>query len=312
MRARAAFAIVPMIGLVLVLAGCAQQPVGPAAPIAPAQLAPGPALAASAARQTVVEFIEAYRESPDQGIGRLKQLVIGPDLQSWVRWLDVQHREFDGTIESAADVRDVEFIGAVTARRIPFASVGLSASVLFRFDPRDDDPIDLVRVLDGPVTLIRTAAGTYRVEDLLRNGVPMSDSIQPLRHQVRTVGGVTVQLDSLFMFPPKWQFNVVIQNASPHDVSLDPDGAALFVDRGDGFERVEGVLTASLGTVPAGETVKGLMVFQAQRSADGRVLSLVYGTRPRPLRFEFPLQDLVTAVPPPAPTDVGPAETAPS
>jgi hypothetical protein len=123
---------------------------------------------------------------------------------------------------------------------------------------------------------------------------------------------VTVHLDSLFMFPPKWQFNVVIQNASPHDVSLDPDGAALFVDRGDGFERVEGVLTASLGTVPAGETVEGLMVFQAQRSADGRVLSLVYGTRPRPLRFEFPLQDLVTAVPPPAPTDVGPAETAPS
>ena len=310
MRARAAF--VPTIGLVLVLAGCAQQPVGPAAPIAPAQLAPGPALEASAARQAVVEFVEAYRESPDQGIGRLKQLVIGPDLQSWVRWLDVQHREFDGTIESAADVRDVEFMGAVTARRIPFASVRLSASVLFRFDPRDNDPIDLVRVLDGPVTLIRTAAGTYRVEDLLRNGVPMSDSIQPLRHQVRTVGGVTVQLDSLFMFPPKWQFNVVIQNASPHDVSLDPDGAALFVDRGDGFERVEGALTPSLRAVPTGRTAEGLMVFPAQRSADGRVLSLVYGTRPRPLRFEFPLQDLVTAVPPPAPTNVGPAETAPS
>jgi len=312
MRSRGALVIVPLLAFVLALAACAQKPVGPAAPIAPAQLAPGPALEASAARQTVLEFIEAYRESPDRGIRRLKQLVIGPDLQSWVRWLDVQHREFDGTIESAADVRDVEFVGALTARRIPFASVALSASVLFRFDPRDDDPIGLVRVLDGPVTLIRMASGTYRVEDLLRNGVPMSDSIQPLRHQVRTEGGVTVHLDSLFMFPPKWQFNVVVQNASPHDVSLDPDGAALFVDRGDGFERVEGVLTASLGTVPAGETVEGLMVFQAQRSADGRVLSLVYGTRPRPLRFEFPLQDLVTAVPPPAPTDVGPAETAPS
>ena len=137
-------------------------------------------------------------------------------------------------------MRDVEFIGAVTARRIPLASVGLSASVLFRFDPPDDDPIDLVRVLDGPVTLIRTATGTYRVEDLLRNGVPMSDSIQPFRHQVRTEGGVTVHLDSLFMFPPKWQFNVVIENAAPHAVSLAPDGAALFVDRGDGFERVEG------------------------------------------------------------------------
>jgi hypothetical protein len=105
---------------------------------------------------------------------------------------------------------------------------------------------------------------------------------------------------------------VVIENATPHAVSLDPDGAALFVDRGDGFERVEGSLTASLGTVPAGETAEGLMVFQAQRSADGRVLSLVYGRGPRALRFEFPLEDLVTAVPPPAPTDAGTAETAPS
>jgi len=312
MRARRALVIVPVLALVLALAACAQEPVGPAAPIAPAQLAPGPALEASAARQAVVEFVEAYRESPDQGVGRLRQLVVGPDLRSWVRWLDVQHREFEGTIESAADVRDVEFIGAVTARRIPLASVGLSASVLFRFDPPDDDPIDLVRVLDGPVTLIRTAPGTYRVEDLLRNGVPMSDGIQPFRRQVRAEGGVTVHLDSLFMFPPRWQFNVVIENATPHDVSLDPDGAALFVDRGDGFERVEGALTPSLRAVPSGRTAEGLMVFPAQRSADGRVLSLVYGRGPKALRFEFPLQDLVTAVPPPAPTDEGTAEPAPS
>src|SRR4029453_214637 len=81
---------------------------------------------------------------------------------------------------------------------------------------------------------------------------------------------------------------------------------------GHGLQRGRGARTASRGTVPAGETVEGLMVFQAQRSADGRVLSLVYGTGPRPLRFEFPLQALVTAVPPPAPHNVGTAETAPS
>ena len=308
MRARAAIAWLP----VLALAACAQQPVGPAAPIAPAQLAPGPALEASAARQAVVGFIDAYRESPDLGVGPLKQTVVGPDLRSWVRWLGVQHREFDGTIRSAADIRDVEFIGAVTARRIPLASVGLSASVLFQFEPPNDDPIDLVRVLDGPVTLIRTAAGTYRVEDLLRNGVPMSDSIQPFRHQFRAEGGVTVQMDSLFMFPPKWQFNVIVENATSHDIALDPRGAALFVDHGDTFEPVKGTLTPSLLTVPAGGSVEGLMVFPAQRSADGRVLSLVYGTGAKALRFEFPLQDLVTAVPPPAPTDAGTVPSAPS
>ena len=140
----------------------------------------------------------------------------------------------------------------------------------------------------------------------------MSDSIQPFRNQVRTEGGVTVHLDSLFMFPPKWQFNVIVENATSHEIALDPTGAALFVDRGDAFERVEGALTASLGTVPAGQTVEGFLVFQAQRSADGRVLSLVYGKGPKALRFEFPLQDLVTAVPPPAPTDAGAVPSAPS
>jgi hypothetical protein len=170
--------------------------------------APGPALDVSAARQTVVEFVEAYRASPDQGIGPLEDLVVGPDLASWVTWLDVQHREFDGTIRSHADVRDVEFIGALATPSALLASVGLSASVDFRFEPSGDDPIDLVRVLDGPVTLIRSSAGTYQVQDLLRNGVPMSDSIELFRNQERTAGDVSVRLDSLFMFPPNWQFNV--------------------------------------------------------------------------------------------------------
>jgi hypothetical protein len=308
MRARAIAAILPL----LALAACAREPVGPAAPIAPAQLAPGPALEASAARQTVVEFVEAYRASPDQGVGPLEDLVVGPDLVSWVAWLDVQHREFDGTIQAAADVRDVEFIGALATRRALLASVGLSASVGFRFDPPDDEPIDLVRVLDGPVTLLRSSAGTYQIQDLVRNGVPMSDSIELFRNQERTAGEVSVRLDSLFMFSPKWQFNVVVRNLGAQEVVLDPDGAALFVDRGDGFERVPGAITPSLNLVPAGGTGDGLMVFPAQPSAEGRVLSLVYGTGSDALRFEFPLGDLVSVVPPPPPTDEATVEGAPS
>jgi hypothetical protein len=210
-------------------------------------------------------------------------------------------------------VRDVEFIGAVATRRALLASVGLSASVDFRFEPLGDDPIDLVRVLDGPVTLIRSSPGRYQVQDLLRNGVPMSDSIELFRNHERAAGGVSVRLDSLFMFPPNWQFNVVVRNLRSHDVVLDPDGAALFVDRGDGFERIQGVITSSLDVVPAGDAVDGLMVFPAQRSADGHVLSLVYGVGPNALRFEFPLEDLVSVVPPPPPpTDEETVEVAPS
>jgi hypothetical protein len=290
-----------LVPVLLGLAACSPELAGPVAPIAEAQVTPGPALDAGAAREAVVSFIDAYRASPEQGVLPLARLVAGQELGSWVRWLDVQHREFDGTIDAASDVRDVEFIGTLDARRASGAQVGLSASVTFVFDPAKDAPIELVRVLDGPVTLVRTELGAYRVIDLLRNGVPMSDGIELFRHEERTEGEVTVRLDSVFMFPPNWQFNVIVANAGHEDVVLDPAGAALFVDSGAGFERVNGVITPSLGVIPAGETVDGLMVFPAQDTAQGRVLSLVYGTGKDPLRFEFPLDGLVTVVPPPPP-----------
>ncbi len=298
--------------LVLALSACAAESQGPLAPIAPAQLTPGPALDASAARQTVVDFVEAYRASPDQGVGPLIGLVAGQELAEWVRWLDVQHREFEGQIEGISDVRDVEFVGSLTARRASAAQVGLSASVTFMFLPLDDDPIELVRVLDGPVTLVRTDMGDFRVLDLLRNGVPMSDGIESFGNERRTEEGVTVRLESLFMFPPNWQFNLTVSNTTDQDLVIDPAGAALFVERAAEFDRVDGVLTPSLTVVPAGTTIDGLMVFEAQGSAEGRVLSLVYGSGMDRRVFEFPLGDLVNAVPLPPPTDEDSEADAPS
>jgi hypothetical protein len=294
--------VVLVVPLVLAATACSAESQGPMAPIAPAQLTPGPALDASAARQTVVDFVEAYRASPEQGVGPLLGLVAGEELAEWVRWLDVQHREFDGEIAGISDVRDVEFVGSITARRTSAAQVGLSASVTFTFAPVGDDPIELVRVLDGPVTLVRADVGDFRVLDLLRNGVPMSDGIEPFTGERRSEDGVTVRLESLFMFSPLWQFNVTVSNTTDQNAVLDPAGAALFVERGDGFDRVDGTLTNSLTIVPAGTTIDGLMVFDEQASAEGRVLSLVYGSGPDRRVFEFPLGDLVTAVPPPPPT----------
>jgi hypothetical protein len=301
MRVRAILVLLS-VGL---FAACADEPVGPAAPIAPAQLTPAPALDASAARETVVRFVDAYRDSPTDGVDPLMQLVAGDDLASWAHWLDVQNREFEGTIEGAADVRDVEFVGAVTTPKASGASVGLSASVGFRFTPADGDAFDRVRILDGPVTLVRTAPGAYRVIDLMRDGVPMSDSIETFKKQSRTEGDVTVGMDSLFMFQPNWQFNVVVDNTGATDVQLAEDGAALFVDRGGAFERVDGTVavTPSLLTIPAGATAEGSVSFRAQPTADKRVFTLVYGQGKGALRFTFPLGDLVTQVPPPPPIE---------
>jgi hypothetical protein len=289
-----------------ILAACAVEPTGPSAPIAPEQFPGAPALDASAARQTVVDFVDAYAASPTEGVGALANLVGSTELVTWAHWLDVQHREFGGDIQAGADVRDVEFIEALEVRRATGARVGLSASVTFRFAPDGDDAFERARILDGPVTLLRTDAGTYRVFDLLRDGVPMSDGIEIFDDEVRDDAGVTVTLDSLFMFPPNWQFNVVVANASTEPILLDPNGVGLFVRVGDAFERVDGALTGSLAAIPPGGQVEGILAFPTQDTAEGRVLSLAYAAGRATAVLEFPLDDLVNAVPPPPPPEETP------
>ena len=298
--------------LALAMSACSVQTSGPAAPIAREQFTSDPALDASASRQAVVDFVEAYRASPTEGVAPLANIVAGNELGAWVRWLGVQHREFDGTIEATADVRDVEFVQGLEARRASGSQVGLSASVTFTFDPVDDRPIELARVLDGPVTLVRTAAGSYRILDLYRNGVPMSDSIELFRNEVQTQGDVTVRLDSLFMFPPNWQFNLIVENGGSAGIVVDPTATTLFMMVGASFEPTEAVITPSLGALPAGAAADGLIVVPAQDDADGRVLVVTYDGGKDLLRFEFPLDGLVSVVPPLPPTDVGTAEASPN
>ena len=293
-----------LIATVLAVGGCATQPDGPAAPIAVEQLGGAPALEASAARAAVVDFVSAYAASPTEGVGALAQTVASPELDTWVRWLDVQHREFDGAIDAVADVRDVEFVGAIDEDQ---AQVALSASVAFLYEPDDDDAFQSVRILDGAVQLIRNDdAETYRVSDLQRDGVRMSEAIQAFRNEVRTEQQVEVQLDSLFMFPPNWQFNMVIRNTASEPLFLDANSTGLYVEEGDGFERTPAVISGPFEVVPPASEVEGILAFRLQPTASGRVLTLAYklGRRDRnQVLFEFPLEGLVTSVPPPPPAD---------
>ena len=293
-----------LIATVLAVGGCAPQPDGPAAPIAVEQLGGAPAFEASAARAAVVDFVSAYAASPTEGVGALAQSVASPELDTWVRWLDVQHREFDGAIDAVADVRDVEFVGAIDEDQ---AQVALSASVAFLYDPDDDEAFQSVRILDGAVQLIRNDdAETYKVSDLQRDGVRMSEAIQAFRDEVRSEQQVEVQLDSLFMFPPNWEFNMVIRNDASEPLFLDANSTGLYVEEGDGFERTPAVISGPFEVVPASSEVEGILAFRLQPTASGRVLTLAYrlGRRDRnQILFEFPLEGLVTSVPPPPPAD---------
>ena len=296
-----------LIATVLAVGGCAPQPDGPAAPIAVEQLGGAPALEASAARAAVVDFVSAYAASPTEGVGALAQSVASPELDTWVRWLDVQHREFDGAIDAVADVRDVEFVGSLEEDRALLAQVALSASVLFHIDPDGDDAFESVRILDGAVTLVRTDhAAAYKVFDLQRDGVRMSEAIESFRDEVRTEQQIEVQLDSLFMFPPNWQFNMVIHNDASKPLFLDANSTGLYVEEGNGFDRIPAVISGPFEVVPPASEVEGILAFRLQPTASGRVLTLAYrlGRRDRnQVLFEFPLEGLVTSVPPPPPAD---------
>jgi hypothetical protein len=298
-----------MTCLLIVLGGCASEPQGPAAPLAAQQMGPGAALDAAAARQAVAEFVEAYAASPTEGSAALQRLVAGRELVSWTRWLDVQHREFPGTIDAAADVRDIRFVTALEAEQARGAQVGLSALVTFAYAPEDDEPFELARVLDGLVTLLRLDNGDYLVLDLVRDGVPMSSGIEVFRGQSQRRRGLEIELDSLFMFAPSWQFNVIIRNTGTEPVMIDPEAAGLYVPGAAGAERLEGTISPSLAVIPPGAEVTGILGYEQQESADERVLTLVFGTDAGAERFDFPLQGLVTVVPPPAPAE-GPATAA--
>ena len=293
-----------LLATVTVLVACAPDPQGPQAPIAMEQVGEAPALDASAARQAVVDFVDAYAASPTEGVGALAQLVVGPELGSWVRWLNVQHREFGGSIDAVADVRDVEFIGSVDARRAMGAQVGLSASVTFLFEPLDEEAFERARILDGLVTLLQAEKGSYRVIDLQRDGVPMSAGIELFREETRSEGAAEATLDSLFTFPPNWQFNVVVRNSGGTPLILEPDLVGLYVEGAAGFERLEPVITGSLALVPPGMDAEGILAFPLQDSAQGRVLTLAYLSGRKLVQFDFPLEELVNVVPPPPPTTV--------
>ena len=290
---------------VFISSACAPRAEGPSAPIAREQVPVAPALAGASARQTALEFLDAYASSPFDGGAALADLVTGDELERWAYWLAIQNAQFPGRIEGQADVRDVAFAGTAPVDRAIGAQVALRATVAFTFTPVGEDAFDRARILDGPVTLVSTRPGDWRVLDITRDGVPMSDGIQLFGDEVRTDGGVSVRLDSLFMFTPSWQFNVVVENRTAGEIGLDVEATGLFLhEAGGGFERVEGVPSPGLLRVPAGTGVQSLVGYPLQDSADGRVLVLTFRQDRRTFRFNFPLEDLVTTVPPAPPTAV--------
>jgi hypothetical protein len=297
----------------LAASGCASGPVGPSQPIAAEQLGGADGIDIVAARATALEFLSTYAASPTEGVGALRSLVAGADLRSWVRWLGVQNREFDGTIRGTVDLRSAAFTASVPIRTAVGAQVDMSASVTFDFTPANGDaPFERTRILDGPITLLQTGTAGWKVVDVTRDGISMDAGITAFDGQTRHLAGVSVRLDSVFRFVPNWQFNVVVTNDSRATIALDVAAAALIVRHPDGIQSFPTVPSRSLETIRPGATVDALIAVPYQESAKGRRLSLPFvGSDDRLRRFEFALGGIIDPLPGPS-TGAGSPAPAPS
>jgi hypothetical protein len=296
--------------VLLAATSCSPSLEGASQPLAQEQVGAGLGLDVASARRTALDFVNAYAHTTEDDGARLSALVVGPKLTAWVHWMTVQNQQFDGTISGIGDVRSVAFIDSFLVRNAVGGQVNLGASVTFTYEPADGQAFDRTRIMDGPVTLLRTGTAEWRVVDATRDGQSMNDGIQ-LFHDVSMAShGVTVSLHSLFMFTPAWQFNVTVVNRTGGLIRFEPDRLGLFVRRqGAPAQRMEGVYTEALDALPSGFDAEGLVGFPQQDEAKGRTLSLAYRLAGgRHVTFAFPLGEVVTQVPPtssepsPAPT----------
>jgi hypothetical protein len=296
--------------VLLAATSCSPSLEGASQPLAQEQVGAGLGLDVASARRTALDFVNAYAHTTEDDGTRLSALVVGPKLTAWVHWMTVQNQQFDGTISGIGDVRSVAFIDSFLVRNAVGGQVNLGASVTFTYEPADGQAFDRTRIMDGPVTLLRTGTAEWRVVDATRDGQSMDDGIQ-LFHDVSMAShGVTVSLHSLFMFTPAWQFNVTVVNRTGGLIRFEPDRLGLFVRRqGAPAQRMEGVYTEALDALPSGFDAEGLVGFPQQDEAKGRTLSLAYRLAGgRHVTFAFPLGEVVTQVPPtssepsPAPT----------
>ncbi len=298
-------------GLVLLAAtSCSPSLEGASQPLAQEQVGAGLGLDVASARRTALDFVNAYAHTTEDDGARLSALVVGPKLNAWVHWMTVQNQQFNGTISGVADVRSVAFVDSFLVQNAVGGQVNLGASVTFTYDPVDGQAFDRTRIMDGPVTLLRTDTAEWRVVDATRDGQSMDDGIQLFNDLSTASHGVRVSLHSLFMFTPAWQFNVTVVNRTGGLIRFEPKGLALLVRRqGAPPQRARGVYTQALVALPSGFDAEGLVGFPQQEEAKGRTLSLAYRLAGgRRVTFAFPLGDVVTQVPPtssepsPAPT----------
>ena len=292
--------VVPLFLLIAVLgAACGSHPAGPTAPGAPDQVTPDDAIKATGAREAARRFVEAYAQATGPDSTALRALAGTDTLLSWIHWLDIQNREFPGTISGTVSSSQIGPAAPFSVSSVPgseaiLRQVDVAATVTFSFDPSNGSPETVTRSLDGPMRLILDPQTGWKVLDFTRDGIPLSREFQVVKGATATADGVKVEAVA-FLSVPYWQFGLVVLD--PSSGSVDQKRTAI-LDAGGSVVAAARAVTDSLQRIRAGAPVEGLVTFPGASSADGLTLRVVvHSASGRRTTLEIPLTGEIDPVP---------------
>lgn len=292
--------LIPLLAVAaLVAGGCTSPPPGPAAPEAPDQVTPDDAVKAAGARAAARAFVDAYAAATGQDAPQLQALVGTDLLRRWVHWLDVQNREFPGSITGSVSASQIGPAAPFSVSTIPgseavLRQVDVLASVTFSFQPSGGAPVTVTRSLDGPMRLILDPSVGWKVLDFTRDGIPLSREFQVVKRASASGDGARVNVVS-FLSVPYWEFGIVASVRGA--LAVAPARTAL-VDASGRVVAPARAVTSSLSPIRPGSPVEGIVTFSPQASAEGLSLRLVLRSPGGgPITLEIPLTGAIDPVP---------------
>ena len=278
---------------------CSSHEVGPTAPGGPDQVTPDDAVKATGARAAAHAFVDAYAAATGPDSASLRTLAGTDLLRGWVHWLDVQNREFPGTITGSVSTNQIGPAAPFSVSSVPgseaiLRQVEVAATVTFSFDPSAGSPVTVTRSLDGPMRLILDPKSGWKVLDFTRDGIPLSREFQVVNGATASKDGLRIEVVS-FLSVPYWEFGLVVTDRT--SVSVASKKTAL-VDANGSIVAAARAVTSSLDPVAAGSPVEGIVTFPAQASADGLTLRLVLRVPGAGVTaLDIPLKGLIDPVP---------------
>jgi hypothetical protein len=250
----------PLLALLpLALAACSSGSSEPIEAVPDSAVYTALSLDLSAARQTVIDFLNGYAAaSQDRGVS-LERTIGSRSLQHWAHWVTVQFEELEGEVTGDVEIREVKPVDQAVLGDLPALEVSVDATVSLALELPDGQVDRESHEFVGIATLLQRDTGYWVLLDITRDGRSLADSIA-LQQETREVDGIRVELASVFAFSTVIMANLVVHNGSDGPIRINLKSSAMRVGTVDVSPRA---ITPTLsGKLAPGETAEGSIFFQ--------------------------------------------------